>query len=308
MPLHQLGSLTIGVPNIEEVAHYYQDFGLAPTDGGGLATVEGGEQLRLIPARHRGLEALTVGVDDEDDIGRIAARLSRLGDIKFGSDAESVTAVEPVAGFKVTVHIMPRMRQLPASTHIENAPGRIDRPNSRAAAILRLGPVKPRRLGHVVLGSVDHAATQRFFVDGLGFKVSDWVPSRAAFLRCSTDHHNVLVQQAPINFFHHSSWQVDDIDEIGRGATTMLAKDPGRHVWGLGRHHIGSNYFWYLKDPAGNFSEYYSDLDCVVDDALWEPREWEGIHTVYNWGPPVPPSFLKPDDLAALMTGAHSTR
>jgi hypothetical protein len=30
-----------------------------------------------------------------------------------------------------------------------------------------------------------------------------------------------------------------------------------------------SNFFWYLKDPAGNFSEYYSDMDCIIDDQLW---------------------------------------
>lgn len=101
---------------------------------------------------------------------------------------------------------------------------------------------------------------------------------------------------------------VTDIDEIGRGATALLAQDPGRHVWGLGRHYLGSNFFWYLKDPAGNFSEYYSDLDCIVDDALWKPGVWEGVKGLYTWGPPPPPSFLNPDDLAALMTGAHSPR
>jgi len=56
----------------------------------------------------------------------------------------------------------------------------------------------------------------------------------------------------------------------------MLAADPDRHVWGLGRHHAGSNFFWYLKDPAGNFSEYYSDMDCIIDDQLWTPEALEG--------------------------------
>ena len=88
----------------------------------------------------------------------------------------------------------------------------------------------------------------------------------------------------------------------------MLDGRPERHVWGLGRHHAGSNFFWYLKDPAGNFSEYYSDLDCVVDDALWKPEVVEGIKGLYNWGPPPPPSFLAPEDLAALMTGSHAPR
>jgi hypothetical protein len=88
----------------------------------------------------------------------------------------------------------------------------------------------------------------------------------------------------------------------------MLEEHPERHVWGLGRHHIGSNFFWYLKDPAGNFSEYYADIDCVLDDQLWNPSVIEGSRGLYNWGPPPPPSFLKPDDLAELMTGAHAPR
>jgi len=158
----------------------------------------------------------------------------------------------------------------------------------------------------VVVGSTDQEASTKFFTEGLGFKVSDRVPFLAAFMRCSTDHHNVLVQQAPVSYLHHTSWQVDDVDDVGRGATAMLEKDPDRHVWGLGRHFVGSNFFWYLKDPAGNFSEYYSDIDCIVDDQLWTPGVWEGAKGLYSWGPPPPPSFLAPEDLAGLMTGAHS--
>ena len=66
--------------------------------------------------------------------------------------------------------------------------------------------------------------------------------------------------------------------------------------------------FWYLKDPAGNFSEYYSDMDCIIDDQLWTPEDLEGARGLFAWGPPPPPSFLHPEDLAAMMTGAHSAR
>jgi hypothetical protein len=118
----------------------------------------------------------------------------------------------------------------------------------------------------------------------------------------------VLMQKAPLNFLHHTAWEVDDVDEVGRGATAMLEGHPERHVWGLGRHHIGSNFFWYLKDPAGNFSEYYSDIDCVIDEQLWKPTVVEGAKGLYNWGPPPPPSFITPEDLAALMTGSHTAR
>src|SRR5437764_10444279 len=101
---------------------------------------------------------------------------------------------------------------------------------------------------------------------------------------CSSDHHNVLVLAAPVSFLHHTSWQVDDVDDVGRGAQAMLEGRPERHVWGLGRHYAGSNFFWYLKDPAGNFSEYYSDMDCIIDDQLWTPEDMEGARGLFAAG------------------------
>ena len=211
----------------------------------------------------------------------------------------------PAVDTDVVVEIAPRIEQSPTGEDTVNRPGHVERCNTRSAALSREYPVQPRKLGHVVLGSTDQASTQRFFTEGLGFKISDEVPGMAAFMRCSTDHHNVLVLATPVSFLHHTSWEVDDVDEIGRGATAMLEKDPARHVWGLGRHHIGSNFFWYLKDPAGNFTEYYSDLDCIVDDTLWAPEVFDGARGLFNWGPAPPPSFLEPEDLGALMAAAH---
>lgn len=304
MALHRLGSVTIGVPNLAETAAYYEDFGLTPLGDNRFATVDGGEQLQLAHAPRRQVLEVTIGAEDQDDIDRIAAQINKL-DLDCTVGDGRVEAIEPIAGFKAVVQVMDHLVQEPAPATPYNGPGRIDRPGGRAPGILREDRVRPRKLGHVVIGSTDQAATQKFFTDGIGLKISDVVPSIAAFMRCSTDHHNILVQQAPVNFLHHTSWQVEDIDEIGRGATAMLEKDPGRHVWGLGRHHVGSNFFWYLKDPAGNFSEYYSDIDCIVDDALWEPGVWDGAKSLFNWGPPPPPSFIMPEDLAAHMSGAH---
>lgn len=305
MPLHRLTAITVGVPNVEETASYYTDFGLRPLGRNAFATVDGGEQFRLMHAPQRRLLEIGIGVDDADDLDRIERQLAAL-DLPVRRASESISAIEPIAGFRAVVSIAPRITQKRTEPTPYNGPGRIERPDTRAPGLQREGAVTPRKLGHVVIGSTDQAATQRFFTEGVGFKVSDTVPTLAAFLRCSTDHHNVLVQQAPLNFLHHTSWQVDDVDEIGRGAMAMLEGHPDRHIWGLGRHHIGSNFFWYLKDPAGNFSEYYSDIDCIVDEALWKPGIWQDARALYNWGPPPPPSFLMPEDLAALMTGSHS--
>ena len=300
MALHRLTSVTIGVPDPATAAVYYADFGLVPTAGGRFATADGGEQLTLVAAPRRGLLALGVGADDPDDVARIARAFQALG-VPAERTPTSVTAVDPGTQVRVVVAVAPRLVQAACSAATPNVPGHASRVNGRAPALGREAAVRPRKLGHVVLGSVDVEGSERFFIDGIGFKVSDTVRDLASFLRCSTDHHNLLVQRAPVPLLHHTSWQVEDVDEIGRGASAMLAADPGRHVWGLGRHHIGSNFFWYLKDPAGNFTEYYADLDCIVDDELWTPGVWDAAKSLYSWGPPVPPSFLVPDDLAELM-------
>ena len=305
MGLHRLTAITIGVPDPDSTADYYRDFGLADLGGNRFGTVDGGEQLRLARTPQRRLLELGLGVHDSDDLAGIAARLDKLG-VTHRLDGDNLTVEDPNSALTVVVAVSPEIREQPAAPAATNGPGRIDRVNARADGIGRTAPVRPRKLGHVVIGSLDQQASQRFFAEGLGFRISDEVPGLAAFMRCSTDHHNVLVQQAPLNFLHHTAWEVEDVDEVGRGATAMLEGNPERHVWGLGRHHIGSNFFWYLKDPAGNFSEYYSDLDCIVEDALWKPEVVEGAKGLYNWGPPPPPSFLAPEDLAALMTGSHA--
>jgi catechol 2,3-dioxygenase-like lactoylglutathione lyase family enzyme len=310
--LHGLTSIRLGVPDVEAACGYYEEFGLAPSgvaaDGGRVfATVDGGDQLVIVQAPRRRLLEIGVGADDPDDLDRIESNLGRLG-APFERSGEVLVVDDPHSALRVSVSVAPRIVESPAPQEPTNGPGRPGRANLRAPAIERTNKVRPHRLGHVVVGSLDQEASQVFFTQGLGFKVTDHVPSLASFLRCSTDHHNLLLQQAPVNFLHHTAWEVDDVDEVGRGATAMLEDHPERHVWGLGRHHIGSNFFWYLKDPAGNFSEYYADLDCVLDDQLWKPMVIEGSRGLYNWGPPVPPSFIEPEDLAALMTGAHAPR
>jgi catechol 2,3-dioxygenase-like lactoylglutathione lyase family enzyme len=304
MALHRLASITIGVPNVEETSRYYAEFGLA-RDGATFSTTDGGKQLCIVKSPTRRLIELCVGADDFDDLDRVAERLTALG-VPVERDAASLRAIEVHSAARAVVKILLRVPQLSTAIAPSNGTGRADRENDRAPGILREGPIRPRKLGHVVIGTPEPEASRRFFVDGIGFKVSDEVRGVAAFLRCSSDHHNLLLQSSPVAFLHHTSWQVDDVDEVGRGAMRMLEGHPERHTWGLGRHFIGSNFFWYLRDPAGNFSEYYSDMDTITDDQLWKPGTWEpSLQALYAWGPNVPPSMLTPDDLADLMAASH---
>jgi catechol 2,3-dioxygenase-like lactoylglutathione lyase family enzyme len=303
MPLHRLASITIGVPSPEPVRAFYRDFGLAETKPGRFESAVGGEQLRVEAAPRRRLLALSIGVDDADDLGRAAAELARLA-IPAQRSERALEAVEPATGVRVRLEVGPRLAQKPAPALAFNAPGRTRRENARSPAVLASPPALPRKLSHVVLGSPDAAASRRFFVEGIGFRVSDEVPGMgASFLRCSTDHHNLLVQSGPLPFLHHTAWEMDDVDAVGRAAAAMIGADPSRHVWGLGRHGIGSNFFWYLRDPAGTFAEYTSDLDVIADEEAWQVAASSGAHPLAAWGPPVPRDFLAPEDITAIARG-----
>jgi catechol 2,3-dioxygenase-like lactoylglutathione lyase family enzyme len=307
MSLHRIDAVTVGVPNVTETIDYYADFGLSPAQDGWLSTVDGGRQMQVVFAPTRRLLQVDLAADDPDDVDRIGSNLRALG-IDFTRSATELRSTEAATGIRARVLVSPRLRQSPQPAPKYNGPGRIDRGTGRAPGVLRTNRVRPRKLGHAVVGTTDLAMTKRFFTQGFGFRISDYIGSVGVFMRCSTDHHNILALAAPVNYLHHTSWQVDDIDDIGRGGSAMLQDHPERHVWGLGRHHAGSNFFWYLKDPAGNFSEYYSDMDCIIDEQLWTPEALEGARGLFNWGPPPPPSFLAPEDLAAMMTGNHSAR
>ena len=302
MSLHRLRAITIGVPSVEAVRGFYRDFGLTETSAGRFETGDGGEQLQIAEAPRRALLALAVGVDDADDLGRVAAALAKLG-VAAERDPHALRAVEPVTGMSVELVIEPRVAQKPPARVATNLPGESVRIDARSPAVPP-AVSKPRRLQHVVVTSSEPAASRRFFTDGIGFQVSDEIPAiGASFMRCSTDHHNVLVQPGPFSFLHHTAWEMDDVDAVGRAAAAMVAADASRHVWGLGRHAIGSNYFWYLRDPAGNFAEYSSDLDVIADAEAWKVAASMPAHGLAAWAPPVPRAFLAPDDIVALAQG-----
>jgi catechol 2,3-dioxygenase-like lactoylglutathione lyase family enzyme len=300
MSVHRLTHVTLATPDAAAATAFYTEFGLTPTGEGTFATVDGGEQLRLAEGAHRRVLELGLGVAASDDLDVLVSRLRAIG-APADREGDTLRTHDPVTDVDVVVTVAPGIESTPRTRGAANFPGATTRHTARAEAIDRETPVRPRKLGHVVIGSADHTATQRLFTDGLGFAISDEIPGFAAFLRCSTDHHNVLVQDAPVTYVHHTSWQVDDVDEIGRGAQTMLDGDAGRHVWGLGRHYLGSNYFWYLRDPGGTFAEYYADLDVIEDATAWEPRALTDARALYAWGPPPPIEFIAPDDLGSLV-------
>jgi len=217
-----------------------------------------------------------------------------------------LAVVDPATRVRFEVQVAPAApAQQAPNLVVPNAPGAVVRPDRRAPSVQE-GPRPPRRLGHLVIGTPDLAGTVSLLTEGLGFKVTDSVEGVVAFLRCSTDHHNVGVVESPVPQLQHYSWECDDVDHVGHSATALYRVDPERQVWGMGRHFAGSNFYWYLRDPSGSFIELYSDLDQILDDEAWEVEGRTAFafeHVANSWGPNLPVEFVVPDDLDALQQG-----
>ena len=302
MSLHRLLGFHASVPDPDGLVAFFGELGLAGDASRGFTGTDGGGAVTIDDGPFRRLRSVSIGCADGDDLDGIARRLDDGGATVDRSDG-TLSVVDPSTRVRFIVREAPPVPEpAPTRLHVPNAPGSTVRVNRRAPSVSD-GPRPPRRLGHLVIGSPDIGATVSLLTGGLGFKVSDAIDGIMAFLRCSTDHHNVAVIDSPVPLLQHYSWECDDIDHLGHTATALYRADPGRHSWGLGRHFAGSNFYWYLRDPSGSFLELYSDLDRIVDDEAWERTgrtDFPVERLANSWGPDLPLEFVVPADLPDL--------
>ena len=305
MALHRLDSIRVAVPDVARQTAFYAEAGfVSDSSGSRFGGSEGGHQVQLEESTFRRLLDVNILAHDTTDLSIIKSRLTGLGvDVSMNDD--TLSAVDPATRvlFSVRPGVAPARATLAPTAY--NGPSRNERVNQRAAGVIPHARA-PRRLGHIVIGSPDIDSTIRFLVEGFGFKVSDQFPGIIAFLRCSTDHHNVAVVNSEVPQLQHYSWECDDIDHVGHNATTLIRADPSRQGWGFGRHYVGSNFFWYLLEPSGSFIEFYSDLDIITDDIEWETKGRTPVgpeHIGNSWGPNMPLEFIVPPDLDAMKAG-----
>jgi Glyoxalase/Bleomycin resistance protein/Dioxygenase superfamily len=305
MSLHRFLGFRAAVADPTALDTYYADLGLSGDAGSGYTGSDGGAAVIIDEAPFRRLIAVDIGCDDDRDLDAVQQRLEARG-ASPARESESVSVVDAASRVQFTVRLaVPEATVSPIALVTPNAPGAIVRVNERTAGVFG-GPRPPRRLGHLVIGTPDLRATRDLLVDGVGCKVSDEFDGIIHFLRCSTDHHNIGLVHSPVPILQHYSWECDDLDHVGHTATALYRSDPSRHAWGVGRHFAGSNFYWYLRDPAGSFLELYSDLDRITDDDAWEQRGRTPMsleHTVNAWGPNLPTEFVVPADLAELENG-----
>ncbi|HVO45053.1 MAG TPA: VOC family protein [Steroidobacteraceae bacterium] len=140
----------------------------------------------------------------------------------------------------------------------------------------------PERISHIVMHSPNHRALAQFFIDVLGFRVSDWIGEMMVFLRCNEWHHRLAILPGP-PCLNHVAYDMLGVDDVMRGAGRL--KSAGVDVrWGPGRHTAGDNVFCYFVTPSGFAVEYTAGLERV-DEATWKSQVYPASAQIMDqWG------------------------
>ena len=278
MKIFGIESVTYGLKDLEAGIRYFEDWGLRRTARGaksGDFETLSGQGIRLRDAADAGLPAaaeagdtvreVVWGTDSDASLQEIAAELGR--DRAVRQDSDGVIHTTDESGFGLGFRVASASRSNPAAP----PSARVNRPFDPPPR------VEPTRIGHVVYNvprtHADRASS--FYLERLGFRLSDRTPDLGDFMRASgsSEHHNLfLLRAGERRGFNHVAFEVAGFDEVVFGGKHMEKAGWTPHSR-PGRHWLGSNLFWYFKNPCGGNTEYYADMDRMDD--RWQPRIWE---------------------------------
>jgi catechol 2,3-dioxygenase-like lactoylglutathione lyase family enzyme len=154
--------------------------------------------------------------------------------------------------------------------------------------------LRPRRVGHINVLTEDVQRLSRFYVDELGFRVTDYLGDEGIWLHLNSDHHVHAMLQKDIAHFHHFALEVVDFGEM-RVFLDHLAKHGRWVIWGPGRHGVAASLFAYIRIPEEDLIvELYSDMEQLGPGH--EPRNWEDTpHSSNVWGTLPPRTYFRFD-------------
>lgn len=293
------------VPSIDEGIRFYTDAGLVATTEGASA------RLHCAGLDHPSI--VLIGGSGRKRLHHIALRATDLDGIARRVPAAGGEVIPPPAGMTSALdrgglwvkdphglhfHLLdvppdPKPKAGPAFEI--NAPGHIVRTRRSAMhPVAKTAAARPLKLGHVVTFTPDVMKSVAFVTDALGLGLADHALDLIAFCcaRQDSDHHVLAFAKSSGVGLHHCSFEVRDPDEVGRAGRALVEKSR-RGEWGLGRHTIGSNFFHYIEDPWGSWFEYYADMDYIDDYSLWKPTNYGMEDSLANWGPALPPHFIR---------------
>jgi 2,3-dihydroxybiphenyl 1,2-dioxygenase len=140
----------------------------------------------------------------------------------------------------------------------------------RSISGFRTGPLG---LGHVVLTVEKIDAVMPFYVEVLGFRLSDYIekPFRAYFFHVNPRHHSLALIETGKNGMHHLMVELFSLDDVGQSYDVAL-REENRVSVTLGRHTNDFMTSFYAKTPSSFM------VECgwggrQIDPANWQPVE-----------------------------------
>jgi catechol 2,3-dioxygenase-like lactoylglutathione lyase family enzyme len=294
--VHSVDHFCFSVPDLAEAERFYTAFGLdVRKSADRLDLYAFGHPHRWGAVHGNGkpkkMQYMTFGMF-EQDVPEFRSRIERRG---IGCDPHPLASREGLwfrdpDNIPVQLMVAPKVAPSVKSSHVlatAPAPGKGAAPSRSKAPV-----VYPRRLSHILRFTPEVARMLTFYGEVLGLRLSDKSADIIAFMHTphGSDHHLVAFLKSERPGLHHHSWDVGSLDDVGAGSEQMRNRgyDKG---WGVGRHVLGSNYFYYVRDPWGSFAEYSFDIDFVPPGFDWPAADHPPEDSLYVWGPPVPDYF-----------------
>ncbi len=177
-------------------------------------------------------------------------------------------------------------------------------PLKRAGELMRIdrGPSQVKKIAHGVMGSPDVVGTVKWFRDTIGLICSDDIYAGSkdnivgSFNRADcgeeyVDHHIFFCMRNQRAGLNHLSFEVQDIDDVFIGHEHLAAQKKYEHMWGIGRHLLGSQVYDYWADPWGRVHEHWADSDRLnIRNGSNLMSVEEGFRS--QWGSPPPEKFV----------------
>ena len=298
MTVRSLQHVALTVPDAAVGMQFYRDFGLEGRVDGTRAVMRchgrDQDQVILVEGPKKRLHHIGFGASAEG-LAALRRRLEqngvRLLDAPRETPADGLWFRDPDDAL-LNVRAAEPAPWLPAPEWKINNPGHLNRSGVPGHPPRDL-QVRPRRLGHTLRFTPSLDRQIDFYTRIVGMRLSDRAGDIVAFLRSGeggSDHHLLAFLKNDRPGYHHASFEVANVDELGVGAHRLLDKGY-RDGWGFGRHVIGSNFFHYIRDPWGSLAEYFCDIDYIPGDMDWKPKDYPLEDSLYAWGPSVPADF-----------------
>lgn len=294
----EIRHVALAVPDLDaELAFYLEHWGLkqvAEQDGCVYLATQGHDELfvlRLRPAAQRSVDAIGLAADSRADVQALFEQVQQAG-CTIISHPHDLTQPGGGHGFRF---FTPDGMPIEISSDVARGQAR---PLEEREGI-------PLKISHIVLHSPQHKEMTQFFIDVLGFRLSDWIGDFMSLIRCNSAHHRIAFLPGPA-CLNHVAYDMPDVDEMMRGLKRMRRAGFDT-VWGPGRHTAGDNTFSYFVTPNGFAVEYTAELE-EVDFETWEARTFAPAPDIMDqWGTGVggPQTMPRPEPDAALFTPAE---